>query len=131
MNALQSLLATLPCGFLTAETLPKLIALDRLHPVLVRCGGCRFQCAAQDVEHLMKCVDAGGDYVRDLSIPCGWEHRAETWAPESPVTPLKFLPANFLQKPGVTHALRPGHETASGYSQAYDEEYRGDHDGGL
>jgi hypothetical protein len=41
----------------------------RLRPVLVRCGGCRFMCAAQDAAHLTRCVEAGGDYVRDYSQP--------------------------------------------------------------
>jgi hypothetical protein len=99
MNALQSFLATLPCGFLTEATLPELIKLDRLHPCLVRCGGCRFTCAAQCVPHLMKCVDAGGDYVRDVSIPAGCEDRAAQWkCPESPVTPIAMTPAHFTRE---------------------------------
>jgi len=41
----------------------------RLQPCLVRCGSCRFTCPAQDVAHLEACIVAGGDYVRDVSIP--------------------------------------------------------------
>ena len=42
----------------------------RLQPMLVRCGGCRFICAAQDVRHLCIIIgEHGGDYVRDVSIP--------------------------------------------------------------
>lgn len=44
----------------------------RLTPILVRCGGCRFTAPAQDVEHLTRCVEAGGDYVRDWSLPAGY-----------------------------------------------------------
>mgnify|MGYP001182183550 CR=1 FL=1 len=40
----------------------------RLYQVLVRAGGCRFTCAAQDVMHLTRCLKSGGDYVRDVSI---------------------------------------------------------------
>ena len=58
MNALQSFLATLPCGFLTDATLPELIKLDRLHPCLVRCGGGRFVCAADQVDHFIKALRA-------------------------------------------------------------------------
>lgn len=76
MNQLQTFIAGLPFGFLTAEQMPELIKLDRLHPCLVRCGGCRFTCAAQYVSHLIKCVEAGGDYVRDVSLPVGSAERA-------------------------------------------------------
>jgi len=51
-----------------------LLAADpagRLQPCLVRCGSCRFTCPAQDVAHLIACIEAGGDYVRDVSIPAG------------------------------------------------------------
>lgn len=44
----------------------------RLVLVLVRAGGCRFLCPAQDVAHLQRCLEAGGDYLRDVSIPA-WE----------------------------------------------------------
>jgi len=50
----------------------KRIASDpehRLFLLLVRCGACRFLAPAQDVEHLERCIAAGGDYVRDVSIP--------------------------------------------------------------
>ena len=40
----------------------------RLYQVLVRAGGCRLTCATQDVAHLTACLEAGGDYVRDVSI---------------------------------------------------------------
>jgi hypothetical protein len=66
-------------GFLTEADMPELIRLDRLFPVLVRCGGCRFTCGAQYLEHLMACIKAGGDYVRDVSFPVGSMERAEGW----------------------------------------------------
>lgn len=69
-------------GFLRDTNLPELIAIDRLCQVLVRCGGCRFTCAAQDVTHLEACVTAGGDYVRDVSFPVGAWERAAGWKPE-------------------------------------------------
>ena len=82
MNALQSFIASKPCGFLRDADMPALIALDRLCPVLVRCGGCRFTCAAQDVAHMIACVSAGGDYVRDVSFPVGAQDRAAAWVQE-------------------------------------------------
>lgn len=60
-------------GWLTKEDV-QVLASDmelRLQWCLVRCGGCRFTCPAQDVEHLVHCVEAGGDYVRDVCIPAG------------------------------------------------------------
>lgn len=58
-------------SFLTAEEVVLVAACEetRLFQLLVRCGGCRFVCAAQDVAHLIRCVEAGGDYVRDVSVP--------------------------------------------------------------
>lgn len=79
MNKLQSFIQSKPCGFLTEADMPELIALDRLCPVLVRCGGCRFTCAVQDVDHLVACISAGGDYVRDVSFPVGSLERAASW----------------------------------------------------
>jgi hypothetical protein len=57
-------------GFLTNENLDKLVELNRLNPVLVRCGNGRFTCAAQDVRHFTDIIKReGSDYVRDVSIP--------------------------------------------------------------
>src|SRR5881392_2872760 len=95
MNKLQEFIDSKPMGFLSEADIPKLIALDRLCPVLVRCGGCRFTCGAQDVQHLMRCVEAGGDYVRDVSFPVGSVERAAKWKPECVVTPVAMLPASF------------------------------------
>jgi len=86
MNALQTFIASVPCGFLKSTDMPKLIELDRLCPVLVRCGGCRFTCAAQDCAHLIKCIEASGDYCRDVSFPTGSVERAATWVPDKAYT---------------------------------------------
>jgi hypothetical protein len=71
-------------AFLTVDDLPKLIAINRFEPVLVRCGAGRFTCPAQDVQHFMDCLEFGmklckevngdefnesTDYVRDVSLP--------------------------------------------------------------
>lgn len=57
-------------GFLTPEDVQYLAEQDRLRQVLVRCGNCRFWCAAQDAEHLVAVmVKDGSDYVRDVSLP--------------------------------------------------------------
>jgi hypothetical protein len=58
-------------GFLKDCDLPELAKLDRLFPCLVRCGGCRFTCAAQDVYHLTGIITKeGSDHVRDISMLC-------------------------------------------------------------
>ena len=113
MNKLQTFLATLPSGFIcTQDQERELHTLDRLFPVLVRCGGCRFTCAVQDLGHLKRCIDLGGDYVRDVSLPVGWEARAASWREDCPVTPAASLPASFLAakspKPYVDAWTRAG-----------------------
>ncbi len=66
-------------GFLTPANVERLAAHPdtRLLQVLVRCGGCRFVCATQDVRHMIALVESGhdeengcfgGDYVRDVSL---------------------------------------------------------------
>lgn len=61
-------------GFLTAEDVAVIAADDRtrLTQVLVRCGGCRFACGAQDVTRLIELVTRdGAEYVRDVSLIAG------------------------------------------------------------
>ncbi len=67
MNTLQEFIQEHP--YVTDKVVEELVKLDRLCQLLVRCGGCRFMCAAQDVQHLVRCIEAGGDYVRDVSFP--------------------------------------------------------------
>ena len=56
-------------GFLKDCDLPELTKIDRLFPCLVRCGGCRFTCAVQDVSHLVGIIEASGkEYVRDIAM---------------------------------------------------------------
>jgi hypothetical protein len=88
MNALQQFVSTTAAdmGFLTKEKLATLISIDRLCPVLVRCGACRFTCGAQYVEHLTRCIEAGGDYVRDVSLPTTTDDYAAQWKP-APTAP--------------------------------------------
>ncbi len=82
MNKLQQFIASKPGGYLKDTDILTLVALDRLCPVLVRCGGCRFTCAAQDVAHLEACITAGGDYIRDVSFPVGSLEKAANWVQE-------------------------------------------------
>ena len=56
-------------GFLSDIQLSRLADLDRLRPVLVRCGRGRFTCAAQDAEHFIAIIERdGSDYIRDVSL---------------------------------------------------------------
>jgi hypothetical protein len=83
MNKLQDFIeSTGPGRFLTDKTLPELAAIARLCPVLVRAGGCRFICGAQDVDHLERCLKAGGDYIRDVSLTGDSDRFALGWIPE-------------------------------------------------
>lgn len=112
MNKIQQFISRINqerCGFLIDSDIAQLKALDRLFQVLVRCGGCRFLCSAQDVDHLIKCVSAGGDYVRDVSFPTDSLDRAASWHPECPVTPVSTLPASFT-------AARPAKQPSKSWS---------------
>mgnify|MGYP001615093931 CR=1 FL=1 len=72
----QQFLASLPGGFLGTETLAKLVELDRLCLVLVRCGSGRFLCPAQDVQHFCAIIERNNEhshvldreFVRDWSV---------------------------------------------------------------
>lgn len=61
--------AAAQCGFLSMADVATIAENDRLRQILVRCGNGRFTCPAQDVAHFYRCVTAGGDYVRDCSLP--------------------------------------------------------------
>lgn len=56
-------------GYLKEADVAELAEVDRLRQLLVRCGGVRFTCAAQCVQQMIGYVEAGGDYVRDVSLP--------------------------------------------------------------
>ena len=47
----------------------ELAKLDRFHQLLVRCGNCRFTCAAQYAEFMVTLInESGKDYVRDVGL---------------------------------------------------------------
>jgi hypothetical protein len=57
-------------GFIQDVDLPLIIAHNPSQPLLVRCGGGRFLCAADQVEHFMGIITREKtDYVRDVSLP--------------------------------------------------------------
>lgn len=97
MNALQAFIQSKPIGFLTKSDISELMKIDRLCPVLVRCGAVRFTCAVQYVETLIHCVEMNGDYLRDVSFPVGSTQRAANWKPE------RFL-QHDSETPGSTGA---------------------------
>lgn len=96
-------------GFLLDSDLPDLVKIDRLFPCLVRCGGCRFTCAAQDVNHLVSIVTKeGSDHVRDVSMmmnppppkpgPYGsWERLREV----NENHPVQIVTAHQFVRPGA------------------------------
>jgi hypothetical protein len=57
-------------GFITSpDELQAVINVNRLRPVLVRCGNGRFTCPAQNVQHMVDIVNKSNlDYIRDISI---------------------------------------------------------------
>ena len=59
-------------GFLSGAELEVLADEDRLRPVLVRCNGGRFTCAAQDAGHFIRLLESTGqEWARDVSLPAG------------------------------------------------------------
>lgn len=134
MNKLQTFIAALPCGFITSAEMPALIALDRLHPCLVRCGDCRFTCPAQDVATMIHRVELGGGYVRDVSLPVGSLERAANWREDCPVTAPALLPESFVaarQSPALAEALAEHVSPAlSRHVPAVPRDYDDTHDGG-
>jgi len=55
-------------GFLSGDDLDILAQEDRLRLVLLRFGGCRCTCPAQDARHIIEGLTAIGDYLRDISL---------------------------------------------------------------
>lgn len=56
-------------GFMDEKTLDRINEIHRFAQVLVRCGGGRFICSAQDAKHFMSIIsNEDSDYVRDVSI---------------------------------------------------------------
>ena len=61
-------------GFLSKDDVYFMAAADRMRKLLVRCGvsGCRYICAAQDVQHLTDIIRSDGrDSVRDVQLLAG------------------------------------------------------------
>lgn len=98
-------------GFLQEKDMPELIRLDRLCPILVRCGGGRFTCAAQDAARMIKCTEAGGDYVRDVSFPVGSVERAAGWVQEETIEKVVHRAAATRAAGLQAPALRPNRVT--------------------
>ncbi len=96
MNRFQHFLAARPGGFITDADVAELIALDRLCPCLVRCGGVRFTCGAQYLGRMIAMVEQGGDYVRDVSVTAQAIERAAEWVPE----------------PSLVHVVKPSPATS-------------------
>ena len=79
-SALASFILARPFGFLNDSDLPTLVQLDRLCPVLVRCGGGRFTCAAQDAAHFIALVGRDErESVRDVSLLLPTIAEAKAW----------------------------------------------------
>ena len=56
-------------GYLNEEILDQINSIDRFAPILIRCGGGRLICSAQDVKHFIEIIsNEGSDYVRDVSL---------------------------------------------------------------
>ena len=131
MNQLQMFIASKPMGFLSSGDMPELIKLDRLCPVLIRCGGGRFTCAAQDAAHFIKCAKAGGDYVRDVSLPVGSIERAAKWLPEGSGERPEVQPASSwsLNRRTAPQAARLARSTGDYHTQFNEADCGGVFDG--
>ena len=60
-------------GFISQDDVEALIKVERLMPVMVRCGGGRFTTAIQNLNHFSNIIEKeGSDYIRDVSLPVGY-----------------------------------------------------------
>ena len=58
-----------PGGFIDESMIDEIESIDRFAMLIVRCGGGRFICAAQDVKHFINIINnERTDYVRDVSV---------------------------------------------------------------
>ena len=58
-----------PGGFIDEEMIDAIESIDRHAMLIVRCGGGRFMCSAQNVKHFVDIVNnERTDYVRDISV---------------------------------------------------------------
>jgi hypothetical protein len=56
-------------GYITQADVAGLIAENRFYQVLVKCGGGRFTCSVQDLDHFTGIIGASeSEYVRDVSF---------------------------------------------------------------
>jgi len=70
LKTLLKVLSKTQFGFITKEDLDVLkVEMPKL-PVLIRCGAGRYVEYACYVQKRMELVEARGDYVRDVSLPC-------------------------------------------------------------
>ena len=69
MSIIQTLLKT-KLGFVNDTNIKDVIAENPQQLLIVRCGGGRFICTADNVEHFVAIIDKkhSEDYVRDVSI---------------------------------------------------------------
>jgi hypothetical protein len=70
LTALRAFFENRPGGFVTKADLPELIRINRFCELIVRCGGRRFICSAQDCSLMVDAIESAGDYVRDVSATC-------------------------------------------------------------
>jgi hypothetical protein len=68
MNLIEKLLKE-RMGFVKENEIPEIIKENRMQSMIVRCGGGRFICPVQDVQHFIDIIEKEkSDYIRDVSI---------------------------------------------------------------
>lgn len=58
-------------GFLLDTMIPRLIEIDRLMLVLVRCGAGRFLTPVQDVKHFVAIIEQHDQLMKNKQVPIG------------------------------------------------------------
>ena len=123
-------------GFLTPAAV-RIIAADpetRLFALLVRCGNGRFLAPAQDVEHFSKIIaehyeltntvilqDGAWperDYIRDISIPAGYEPTAPKGQEQAPRKPGRIMRAESEPRRSAAAGTRNDYDDSEGHSDA-------------
>lgn len=119
-------------GFVTVKDMPEIIAMNPLQPMLMRCGMDRYLVPAILVEAAHEAIKAHGDYLRDVSFSS--LHMEEARATQREIAKVQQREVAKLVH-GVVGKVRISAPrvigSSSGVSSGADEEWRGDHDGGL
>ena len=137
MQPIQILMLQKPFGFVTSADMPEIIRFAPIVPLLMRCGRERYLMPACLVSQTIAVIEANGDYLRDVSFPVHIldEARKAQKQDKARVAGL-VATVTAVVKATPSEPLTARQQAAlnarllSSFG-SMEEEYRGDHGGGL